>query len=72
VPTPEQTIDHVIKPSPVDPGYPVGTEPAPAYPGSKDYHSLAGDLLEHTGWIKDAMHVTANGLPAPTSTRADA
>jgi TfoX/Sxy family transcriptional regulator of competence genes len=58
-----------IKPSPVDPSYLEGTELAPAYPGSKDYHSVPGDLLENAEWVRDALQATANALPAPKPKR---
>ena len=61
-----------IKPSPVDPSYLEGTELAPAYPGSKDYHSVPGDLLENAEWVRDAMQATADSLPAPKPKRPKA
>lgn len=61
-----------IKPSPVDPSYLEGTELAPAYPGSKDYHSVPGDLLENAEWVRDAMQATADALPAPKAKRPKA
>lgn len=59
-----------IKPSPVDPSYLEGTELAPAYPGSKDYHSVPGDLLENAEWLRDAMQATADALPVPKPKRS--
>jgi TfoX/Sxy family transcriptional regulator of competence genes len=59
-----------IKPSQVDAAYLEGTELAPAYPGSKDYHSVPGDLLENGEWVRDAMQATANALPVPKPKRA--
>ena len=58
-----------IKPSPVDPSVLEGTGLAPAYPGSKDYHSVPGDLLENADWVRDALQATANALPASKPTR---
>ena len=54
-----------IKPSKVDPRFLEGTVPGQAYPGSKDYHSVPGDLLEDTRWLHDAVQATADALPAP-------
>jgi len=54
-----------IKPSDVDPAVLVGTEMAPAYPGSKDYHAVPGDLLEDADWLQTAIRATADALPAP-------
>ena len=55
-----------IKPSPVDPALLVGTEPGHPYPGSKEYHSVPGDLLENADWVREAIQATADALPAPT------
>lgn len=61
-----------IKPSSVDPSFLTGTEMAPAYSGSKDYHAVPGDLLENAQWLRDAMQATADALqvPKPKSKRA--
>jgi hypothetical protein len=40
-----------------------GTVLAPAYPGSKLYHSVPGDLLENTEWLHAAITATAAALP---------
>jgi len=42
-----------------------GTYLAPAYPGSKDYHAVPGDLLENAEWLQQAIRDTADALPAP-------
>jgi len=54
-----------IKPSEVDPAVLSGTVMAPAYPGSKLYHSVPGDLLEDADWLQKAIRATADALPAP-------
>jgi TfoX/Sxy family transcriptional regulator of competence genes len=54
-----------IKPSDVDPAVLTGTEMAPAYPGSKLYHAVPGDLLEDADWLQKAIRATADALPAP-------
>jgi len=42
-----------------------GTEPGHPYPGSKEYHSVPGDLLENAEWVREAVQATADALPAP-------
>jgi TfoX/Sxy family transcriptional regulator of competence genes len=54
-----------IKPSEVDAAVLDGTVMAPAYPGSKLYHSVPGDLLEDSEWLHTAITRTAEALPAP-------
>ena len=54
-----------IKPSEVDAALLEGTVMAPAYPGSKLYHSVPGDLLENPEWLHTAITATAAALPAP-------
>ena len=54
-----------IKPSDVDKTVLDGTVMAPAYPGSKLYHSVPGDLLEDADWLQKAIRATADALPAP-------
>ena len=54
-----------IKPSGVDPALLEGTEPGHPYPGSKEYHSVPGDLLENAEWVREAVQATADALPAP-------
>ena len=54
-----------IKPSEVDAAVLEGTVMAPAYPGSKLYHSVPGDLLENPEWLHTAITATAAALPAP-------
>jgi TfoX/Sxy family transcriptional regulator of competence genes len=51
-----------IKPSGID--LP-GTYLAPAYPGSKDYNAVPGELLEDADWLQQAILDTADALPAP-------
>ena len=58
-----------IKPSPVDPALLAGTEPGHPYPGSKEYHSVPGDLLENAEWVRGAVQATADALPAPKPKR---
>ncbi len=54
-----------IKPSSVDSAVLVGTYLAPAYPGSKDYNAVPGELLENRSWLQSAIRATADALPAP-------
>jgi TfoX/Sxy family transcriptional regulator of competence genes len=54
-----------IKPSDVDAALLDGTEPAPPYPGAKNYHSVPGELLENREWLHTAIQGTADALPAP-------
>ena len=54
-----------IKPSPVDPAVLEGTFPGQAYPGSKDYHTVPGELLEDRDWLHAAIQATADALPLP-------
>jgi len=54
-----------IKPSEVDAAVLTGTYLAPAYPGSKDYHAVPGELLENPEWLQTAIRATADALPAP-------
>ena len=54
-----------IKPSEVESAVLTGTVMAPAYPGSKLYHSVPGDLLEDADWLQKAIRATAEALPAP-------
>ena len=53
-----------IKPSDVDAAVLEGTVMATAYPGSKPYHSVPGDLLENPEWLHTAITATAAALPA--------
>ncbi|MGE3192248.1 MAG: TfoX/Sxy family protein [Microbacteriaceae bacterium] len=46
-----------------------GTYLAPAYPGSKDYHAVPGELLENAEWLQQAIIDTAAALPAPKPKR---
>lgn len=54
-----------IKPSPVDQAVLEGTFPGQAYPGSKDYHTVPGELLENREWLHTAIQATADALPTP-------
>jgi TfoX/Sxy family transcriptional regulator of competence genes len=54
-----------IKPSEVDQAVLAGTVMAPAYPGSKLYHSVPGELLENADWLQKAIRATADALPVP-------
>lgn len=58
-----------IKPSPVDPAVLEGTYPGEAYPGSKMYHCVPGELLENREWLHTAIQATADALPAPLPKR---
>ena len=58
-----------IKPSSVDPALLEGTYPGEAYPGSKLYASVPGDLLENREWLQQAIQATADALPAPLPKR---
>ena len=58
-----------IKPSDVDAAVLEGTVMAPAYPGSKLYHSVPGELLEDSDWLHTAITRTAEALPAPKPRR---
>lgn len=54
-----------VKPSGADAALFERTEPAPPYPGAKDYHRVPGDLLEDRDWLMLAVQSTADALPAP-------
>jgi TfoX/Sxy family transcriptional regulator of competence genes len=60
----------LIKPSAADPALLQGTGPAKAYPGSKNYHGVPGDLLENRQWLHAAIQATADALPEPKPKRA--
>ncbi|CAN5373963.1 TfoX/Sxy family protein [soil metagenome] len=62
----------MIKPSGVDPAVLEGTVPGEAYPGSKQYHAVPGDLLENREWLHRAIQATADALPAPLPKRESA
>lgn len=51
-----------IKPSGIELA---GTYLAPAYPGSKDYNAVPGELLEDVEWLQQAIRATADALPLP-------
>jgi TfoX/Sxy family transcriptional regulator of competence genes len=54
-----------IKPSGADDFVRRRTSLAPAYPGSKDYNSVPGDVLEDAEWLQTAIQAVADALPAP-------
>lgn len=54
-----------IKPSSADPAVLEGTFPGQAYPGSKDYNTVPGELLDDREWLQAAILATAEALPAP-------
>jgi TfoX/Sxy family transcriptional regulator of competence genes len=54
-----------IKRSDADPSLLEGTEPAPPYEGSTDWHLVPEDMLRETGWLRDAVQATADALPPP-------
>jgi TfoX/Sxy family transcriptional regulator of competence genes len=54
-----------IKPSNADEFVQKRTVLAPAYPGSKDYNSVPGDVLEDADWLRDAIQRVADALPVP-------
>jgi TfoX/Sxy family transcriptional regulator of competence genes len=57
--------DLFLKPTDADPALFRATEPAPPYPGAKDYHRVPGDLLEDREWLQEAVQATADALPVP-------
>lgn len=59
-----------IKPSQADAALLMRTEPAPPYPGAKDYHSVPPDALEDRDWLHEAIQATADALPAPKPKKA--
>lgn len=54
-----------LKPSDADDALLAGTEPAPPYPGAKDYLSVPCDLLENRDWLQAAVQATSDALPLP-------
>jgi TfoX/Sxy family transcriptional regulator of competence genes len=54
-----------IKPSDADDFVQKRTSLAPAYPGSKDYNSVPGDVLEDVEWLREAIQKVADALPLP-------
>lgn len=54
-----------IKPSSADPALFEGTTPGEAYPGSKMYHQVPGDMIEDREWLQQALQATADALPLP-------
>lgn len=58
-----------LKPSTADAELFTRTEPAPPYPGAKDYHRVPGDALEDREWLGRAVQATADALPAPARRR---
>lgn len=59
----------MIKPSGADSSVLEGTVPGEAYPGSKQYHAVPGDLLENREWLQRAIQATADALPVPLPKR---
>jgi TfoX/Sxy family transcriptional regulator of competence genes len=59
-----------LKPSSADPALFARTEPAPPYPGAKDYHRVAGDALDDRGWLGQAIQATADALTVPARSRS--
>lgn len=58
-----------LKPSTADAGLFARTEPAPPYPGAKNYHRVPSDALEDREWLQRAVQSTADALPKPTPRR---
>lgn len=54
-----------IKPTPVGEKLLGAETMAPAYPGSKLYYAVPGELLENREWFQDVVQRTADILPAP-------
>lgn len=54
-----------IKPTEAGRDY-IGTpDEAPAYPGSKLYYRVSGDLCENREWLAGLVIATTDALPAP-------
>ncbi|HLU37108.1 MAG TPA: TfoX/Sxy family protein [Thermomicrobiales bacterium] len=58
-----------IKRSDVDPTFLNGTEPAPPFPGAKDWHRVPDRLIDEGEWLRDAIQETASALPLPKPKR---
>jgi TfoX/Sxy family transcriptional regulator of competence genes len=54
-----------IKPTTAGKEFIVEPEEAPAYPGSKMYFYISGDLWENREWMTELVLKTANELPLP-------
>lgn len=54
-----------IKPVGLDAALLEGTGLGHAYPGSKLYHEVPGDLLENSEWLQRVIQATADSLPVP-------
>lgn len=61
-----------LKPTSAEPALFDRTEPAPPYPGAKDYHRVPGDALEDREWLGEAVQATADALPPPKEKTARA
>lgn len=58
-----------IKRSDVDATFLDGTEPAPPFPGARDWHRVPDRLIDDTDWLRDAIQETASALPLPKPKR---
>lgn len=54
-----------IKPTVAGKKYLGKPKEAPAYPGSKMYFLIEGDLWEDSSWLSELARVTAEELPVP-------
>jgi TfoX/Sxy family transcriptional regulator of competence genes len=59
-----------LKPSTADPALFARTDPAPPYPGAKDYHRVPGEAVDDREWLGRAVQATADALPPPKAPRA--
>lgn len=58
--------DHLyIKRSDAEPFLLEGTEPAPPFPGARDWHRVPMHLLDDAEWLRNAVQETASALPVP-------
>lgn len=54
-----------IKYSDIEPALVEGTEPAPPFPGAKDWYRVPPALLADDEWLRVAIEETAAALPMP-------
>ena len=54
-----------IKGSDIEPALVEGTEPAPPFPGAKDWYRVPPKLLADDEWLRVAIEETAAALPMP-------
>jgi TfoX/Sxy family transcriptional regulator of competence genes len=54
-----------IKYSNIEPALVAGTEPAPPFPGAKDWYRVPPALLANDEWLRLAIEETAAALPFP-------